>query len=130
MEKQCCFALKSFENIQELIRLIDQKSGAVLLVSGLILTAFLELSKDLVFNFKSLSYVGVATFMFGAITALLLISTIYLSVFKILRPRLAEHYSGNEFSLIYFNHLAAMTDKAIMFLISKMLQLGEATVMA
>ncbi|ESS66027.1 hypothetical protein MGMO_216c00020 [Methyloglobulus morosus KoM1] len=52
MEKQN-FALESIKNIQELIRFIDQKSGAVLLVSGLIMTAFLEFSKELIFNFKS-----------------------------------------------------------------------------
>lgn len=114
MEKQI-FALESFKNIQELIRFIDQKSGAVLLVSGLILTVFLEFSKVLVFDFDSFSYASVVTFAFGLTTSASLIYTIYLSIFKILRPRLAMHYCGNECSLIYFNHLSIMTDKPTMF---------------
>lgn len=106
MEQQN-FALESFKNIQELIRFIDQKSGAVLLVSGLIMTAFLEFSKDLIFNFKSITPTGAFTFLFGVSTVLLLIYVIYLSIFKILRPRLAKFYSDGD-SLFYFGHLAHM----------------------
>lgn len=113
MEKQV-FALESFKNIQELIKFIDQKSGAVLLVSGLILTVFLEFSKVLVFNFESFSYASVVTFAFGLTTSASLIYTIYLSIFRILRPRLAMHYYGNEYSLLYFNHLSTMSDKPTM----------------
>lgn len=101
------FALESFKNIQELIRFIDQKSGAVLLVSGLILTAFLEYSKELGFDYKNISYTGFFTFLFGMTTIFLLVYVIYLSIFKILRPRLAKYYPDSE-SLIYFEHLAAM----------------------
>ena len=113
MEKQV-FALESFKNIQELIKFLDQKSGAVLLVSGLILTVFLEFSKVLVFNFESFSYASVVTFAFGLTTSASLIYTIYLSIFRILRPRLAMHYCGNECSLLYFNHLSTMSDKPTM----------------
>lgn len=109
------FALESFKNIQELIRFIDQKSGAVLLVAGLILTVFLELSKALVLNLNNPSYAGLFTFTFGVSTALLLIYVIYLSIFKILIPRLAKHYVGSDLSLIYFNHLASMIDKTVVF---------------
>jgi hypothetical protein len=106
MEKEN-FALESFKNIQELIRFVDQKSGAVLLVSGLIMTAFLEFSKNLIFNFESITSTGAFTFLFGVSTVLLLIYVIYLSIFKILRPRLAKFYSDGD-SLFYFGHLAHM----------------------
>jgi hypothetical protein len=113
MDKQS-FALESFKNIQELIRFVDQKSNGVLLVSGLILTAFLEFSKGLVFSFSSVSVAGFFTFLFGTTTTGLLIYVIYISIFKILRPQLAKSYSINETSLLYFKHLAEVQDKALL----------------
>jgi Family of unknown function (DUF5706) len=112
MDKQE-FALESFKNIQELIRFIDQKSGAVLVVAGLILTVYLEFSKELVFKFSNISFVNAITFIFGVTTGLLLVYVIYLSILKILIPRLAKHYEGSELSLLYFNHLATMADKSV-----------------
>ncbi len=113
MDKQS-FALESFKNIQELIRFVDRKSNGVLLVSGLILTAFLEFSKGLVFSFNSVSIAGFFTFVFGATTTGLLSYVIYISIFKILRPQLAKSYSGNEISLLYFKHLAEIQDKKLL----------------
>ena len=108
------FALESFKNIQELIRFVDQKSNGVLLVSGLILTAFLEFSKGLVFSFSSVSIAGFLTFVFGATTIGLLSYVMYISIFKILRPQLAKNYSSNEASLLYFKHLAEIKDKTLL----------------
>lgn len=113
MDKQS-FALESFKNIQELIRFVDQKSNGVLLVSGLILTAFLEFSKALVFSFSSVSLAGFVTFVFGATTTGLLSYVMYVSIFKILRPQLAKSYSSNETSLLYFKHLAEIQDRVIL----------------
>lgn len=107
------FALESFKNIQELIRFIDQKANGVLLVSGLILTAFLEFSKALVFRFSSVSVAGFLTFLFGVTTIGLLSYVIYISIFEILRPQLEKNYSSNEASLLYFKHLAEIKDKAL-----------------
>lgn len=108
------FAIESFKNIQELIRFVDQKSNGVLLVSGLILTAFLEFSKGLVFNFTSISLAGFLTFILGSTTTGLPIYVIYISIFKILRPQLAKNYSSNESSLLYFKHLAEIKDKTLL----------------
>ena len=113
MDKQS-FALESFKNIQELIRFMIDKSNGVLLVSGLILTAFLEFSKALVFSFSSVSLAGFVTFVFGATTTGLLSYVIYVSIFKILRPQLAKSYSSNETSLLYFKHLAEIQDRVIL----------------
>ena len=60
MEKQE-FALESFKNIQQLIQFTDQKSGAILVVSGLVLTVFLEFSKNLVF--RSISFGSIVIFI-------------------------------------------------------------------
>lgn len=109
------FALESFKNIQELIKFTDQKSGGVLVVAGLELTAFSSCIDKLNFNNNYSSIASITTIVLGIITTLLLVYTIYISVFKILRPRLANHYSGHNFSLFYFNHLASMTDKTEMF---------------
>lgn len=98
------FALESFKNIQELIRFIDQKAGAVLVISGLILTIFLEFSKELVFVW-SISIMGSMTFIFGLATVSLLTYVIYLSI-VVITPKLAENYTNSECSLFYFEHLA------------------------
>ncbi|WP_407656570.1 Pycsar system effector family protein [Methyloglobulus morosus] len=55
----------------------------------------------------NLTPAGAFTFLFGVSTVLLLIYVIYLSIFKILRPRLAKFYSDGD-SLFYFGHLAHM----------------------
>jgi len=100
------FALESFKNIQELIRFIDQKAGAVLVISGLVLTTFLEFSKELAFT-KSISVMGATVFILGLATGSLLTYVIYLSIMTI-KPKLAENYTTSEFSLFYFEHLAQM----------------------
>ncbi len=109
------FALESFKNIQELIKFTDQKAGGVLVVIGLELTVFLSCIDKLDFHKNYLTLFSITTILLGMITAFLLIYTLYISVFKILRPRLANHYSGYDLSLFYFNHLASMTDKTGMF---------------
>jgi len=109
------FTLESFKNIQELIKFTDQKSSGVLAVTGLELTVFLNCIDKLDFHKNYSSILSIATITLGGVTGVLLIYTLYISVFKILRPRLANHYSGHDFSLFYFNHLASMTDKTGMF---------------
>lgn len=100
------FALESFKNIQELIRFIDQKAGAVLVISGFVLTTFLEFSKELAFT-RSISATGATVFICGLATGGLLICAIYLSI-KTIKPKLAENYVAGEHSLFYFEHLAQM----------------------
>lgn len=109
------FALESFKNIQELIKFTDQKTGGVLVVLGLVLTVFLSCVDKLNFNNDYSSKVKIIVIISGIITIGLVIYTVYVSIFNILRPRLANHYSGNDASLLYFQHLASMTDKTAMF---------------
>lgn len=101
------FALESFKNIQELIRFIDQKSGAVFVISGLALTAFIEFAKELKFvSFNESSFVGIICFLAGLFSVLSLLAVIWISIFKVLKPRLAKNYSETDHSLFYFEHLS------------------------
>ncbi|WP_288843201.1 hypothetical protein [uncultured Deefgea sp.] len=109
------FALESFKNVQELIKFVDQKSGAVLVVSGLVLTAYLEFSKILYLNFSNVSFFGVVTFILGLVSVFLLMLILHISIFKVLRPRLASAYAGDKLSLLYFNHLSLSKDKEELF---------------
>lgn len=109
------FTLESYKNIQELIRFTDQKSGGVLVVAGLELTVFLNFIDKLSFNKNYTSTASFAVFLLGIVTALLLSITIYISIFKVIRPRLAKHYSGYDISLFYFNHLASAQNKTLIF---------------
>lgn len=108
MEKKD-FALESFKNIQELIRFIDQKAGAVLVIAGLIFSAFIEFAKNLEFiSFNDANFLGIISFLFGLLSIINLIIVIWISIFKILKPRLAKNYSANEHSLYYFEHLSKL----------------------
>jgi len=103
------FALESFKNIQELIRFIDQKAGAALVLAGLILTSFLEHSKKVQFiSFQNVETIGWLCFISGFITLFFVMLVFYCSIFKVLKPRLAQNYSKDEYSLFYFEHLEKM----------------------
>lgn len=98
------FALESFKNTQELIKFVEQKSGAVLIITGLIFTGYIEFLKDLEFS-SSYNFFSIVTFVFSIITALSLIIVVYISIFKVLKPRFAKNYQENEFSLLYYKHV-------------------------
>ena len=98
------FALESFKNIQDLIKFIDQKSSAVLVVTGLIFTGYTQFLEGLIFtsNFNSL---GFLTFISSLSTLISLLIVIYISIYKVLKPRVATHYTANEYSLFYYEHI-------------------------
>lgn len=103
------FALESFKNIQDLIKFIDQKAGAILVISGLIFTGYIEFLKGLeMSSLESTSFIGLMTFLSSLVTVLSLILVLYLSVFKVLKTRLAKNYSNEEYSLFYFEHLVKL----------------------
>ena len=100
------FVLASFKNIQELIRFIDQKSGAILVLSGILFTGYISFIKRLIFcQFDEISFINVLVFIASLSTVISLIVVIYISIFKVLKPRLAENYQPDEFSLFYFEHI-------------------------
>lgn len=108
MEKEN-FALESFKNIQELIRFIDQKSGAVLVIAGLAFTGYIEFAKNLRFvTLEEVNFLGVVSFLSGLVTIISLLAVVWVSIFKVLKPRLAKNYKNGEHSLFYFEHLSQL----------------------
>jgi hypothetical protein len=100
------YVLESFKNIQDLIKFIDQKSGAVLVVSGLAFTGYIEFLKDLILvSPKSATFFGILSFLFSLATLISLTIVIYISIFRVLKPRKAKHYKADEASMFYFEHL-------------------------
>lgn len=111
---RCEFAIESFKNVQELIRFIDQKAGAVLVIYGFILTAFIDFAKKLDFvnpfdaeGFFSIVH-SILTFVFGLCLTSILMYQMYILIIEILRPRLAMNYSVDKKSIYYFEHIASM----------------------
>lgn len=100
------YALESFKNIQDLIKFADQKAGAILVVIGLIFTAFVQFIANLTFSFSNMTLIGSLTFIAGIVTAISLIVVIYFSIFKILKPRFAKNYQEGELSTFYFEHIS------------------------
>ncbi|QJD85985.1 hypothetical protein [Cohnella herbarum] len=111
--KQIQFAMDSFKNIQELIRFIDQKAAAVLVVYGFIITAYIEFSKTQSFinPFKLSLVPGIGSsliFVFGVLTLGNIVRQIYFIIVKILKPRLAMNYKEDEHSVFYFEHISSI----------------------
>ena len=100
------YALESFKNLQDLIKFMDQKAGAILVVIGLIFTAFVQYLGNLKFSFYKPTCIGVLTFMVGFATIVCLFFVIYYSIFKILKPRFAKNYQEGELSSFYFEHIS------------------------
>lgn len=112
--KKTEFALETFKNLQDLVKFIDQKTGATLVISGLILTVYLSFSKNLVFSdFNTIKLIEVIVFLSSIITLSSIIIVIYKTI-KILKPRLAKNYENDEKSLLYFEHLSEMTREQIL----------------
>jgi ABC-type multidrug transport system fused ATPase/permease subunit len=112
------FAIENFKNIQELIRFIDQKAGALLVIYGFILTAFVDFAKKLEFvnPLKHKEFFpffhSILTFAVGVILIWLLLYKIYILVYKVIRPRVARNYVDGKLSFYYYDHITQM-DKEV-----------------
>lgn len=100
------YALESFKNIQDLIKFADQKAGAVLIVVGLIFTAFVQYIEKLTFSTDNATVIGTITFLSGLVTLVCVVVVLYYSVFRILKPRFAKNYQEGELSTFYFEHIS------------------------
>jgi hypothetical protein len=105
------YALESFKNIQDLIKFADQKAGALLVVIGLVFTAFVQYLEKLTFSTDSITVIGTLTFLTGTATIIAIIAVLYLTVFKILKPRFAVNYQEGENSTFYFEHISKVGDE-------------------
>lgn len=103
------FSLESFKNIQDLIKFTDQKTGAVLVLSGVLLTALFRVLRELVFIPPlQATFIEIITFIFGLMTFTSLFIIVYISINKILKPRLAKNYNSDDSSIFYFEHLSKL----------------------
>ncbi len=106
------FLMNSFNNIQELIKFFEQKSNILLVIYGFISTAYISVMKKLKFsNFKEFDSLGDfvkpgLVLVLSIIIFIILIFQLYILIFHILRPRIANHYRNDEVSLFYFGHIA------------------------
>ena len=104
--------LHNHNNIQELIRFIDQKAGALLVIYGFIFTATIEFAKDLKFiNPFELkkgwdTFHSILLFTDGLFLLAILIYQIYFILFDVIKPRQAKNYTQDEASVLYFSHIS------------------------
>jgi len=109
------FAIENFKNMQELIRLADQKAGAIVIVYGFIITATYESSKGLILIAPHASdAVGLLTFAAGFGLVLVILYQIQFILCCILKPKLASNYKRGDSCLYYFEHVAAQDKAEIM----------------
>jgi len=108
------FAFENLRNIQDLIKFIDQKAGALLVVYGFILTAFIDFAKRLKFvNVFELNGVieivlSILTFVVGIGLVFFITYQLYIIIVLILKPRIAGHYAPQELSVMYYEHICQM----------------------
>lgn len=108
------FLLEDFKNIQDLIKFADQKAAAILVVCGIILSVFMEFTKPLsIISIDTLSQaenpvINISIFLTGLILSSLLLVILCICIFKVLKPKFANHYSENSKSMFYFEHIAKM----------------------
>jgi len=68
------FSLESYKNIQELIKFTDQKAGVLLVISGIVLSTFLQFSnKFVLFPLVSASPFERLIYILGVVTVLSLL---------------------------------------------------------
>jgi hypothetical protein len=103
----------SFDNIQELIRFTDQKIATVLVVCGIEITVFFDLSKNFTVSVCNNTFIQISSFIVGVIFVLLNLIIMYLCIIKVLRPRFANHYSSKDYSIMYFEHIALNTKQML-----------------
>lgn len=108
------FALESFKNIQDLIKFVDQKTGAVLVIAGIISTGYFQYIDDLEFTpLDEVSIWGFICFFVSMICTFCLLIIFYKTIFNILRPRIAKHYKQCDYSLFYYGHIVKETKEKL-----------------
>jgi len=100
------YSIESFKNIQDLIKFADQKSGAVLVVTGLIFTGYVQFLQGLHYTgLSDVTLLGILTFISSITTLASLVVVVYITIFGVLKPKKAQHYETGELSLFYYDHI-------------------------
>ncbi len=101
------YTFQNFKNLQTLIKFMDEKANAILIITGLILNIYFFTLKNLSFKLStSISIKNFFIFLFSLLVFLSLLSIFYLLLFKIFFPRKAKKYSFKRNSYFYFEHIA------------------------
>lgn len=108
------YLLESFKNIQELIRFTDQKIAGILVVCSILISVFLSKSSDLIITTNAVEPINLIIFLIGATFLAILSIIMYLSTFKVLKPRYASNYTAGTYSTFYFEHIA-LNDKSVLY---------------
>ena len=75
------FAFESFKNIQDLIKFVDQKSSAVLVVAGLIFTGYIQFLQGLTFSLtEGLTLYGITTLIASIATLISLLLVLHIDI--------------------------------------------------
>lgn len=112
MEKHI-YLLENFRNIQELIRFIDQKTNFILVIYGIIMGFFVNISKELELINPFNVYLGIklgisiSLFLLGNFILIEAFYQIYIILFKILKPRKLNQNRGDK-CLFYYGDIAGM----------------------
>ena len=108
------FSIQNFLNIQEIIRMIDQKSNVLLVIYGIVLSLFVSVIEETSFvNLNAFDYIllkskAILLFIFAIVIIVLLNIQVYILLFKVLKPRTANHYENGSNSLFYYKHISEM----------------------
>jgi len=96
----------SLNNIQELIKFTDQKISAVLIVCGIEITIFVEISKEFSLSRLALTSLSIICLLSAILFIIVVLAILFLCIFKVLKPRFAKHYNHKSYSMFYFEHIA------------------------
>lgn len=103
------YSSESFKNIRELIRFTDQKAVAILVFTGILLSFYEQIIRNVSFiNISNCSFWNIALFIFSFCTFVNLLLTLVIIIFKVFKPRLAKIFKKNEYSIFYFELIANM----------------------
>ena len=103
------YLFESFRNIQELIRFADSKVAVILVLIGLEITLFLDISSNLYFSLKDISIKNVILFLFVIVFIISILVSIFIALILVLKPSFAKHYKQDNNSTFYFGHIAVNT---------------------
>lgn len=98
------YLLENFKNIQDQIKFIDQKAASIIVFYAFLMNTFKKLIENLVFK-SNPKNIEISLFIIGGIFTFHILSQIYFILFKIIRPRKAIHYNGNQRSTFYYGHI-------------------------
>lgn len=100
------YSIESFKNIQDLIKFADQKASAVLVLTGLILTEYIQFLGGLkLCDLEHIYFFRVLTFIVSVTTFTSLLFVVYKTIFDVPKPKTANHYDKEELSLFYYEHI-------------------------